>query len=201
MIINCTIEDLSNYLQEKLTIKRYQHSINVAKCAQQLAELHGVDAETAYIAGLLHDCGRGMSDDELLTQVYSDGRQLDEIEMRQPVLLHASYGAVIAKNVFAVSDNDILNAIRNHTIADTEMSVLEKIIYLADMIEPDRKFDGVKRLRKLAEGALDVAMSSAFDISIKYVIKAGKLLHPKTIAARNELLIMRGKQDETAAKK
>ena len=198
MIINCSVEDLKTYLQEKLTIKRYQHSLNVAACAERLAGIHGVDSETAYLAGLLHDCGRGMSDDDLLTYIYSAGQQLDEIEMRQPVLLHASYGAVIAKTVFAVTDDSILKAIRNHTIADAEMSVLEKIIYLADMIEPDRKFDGIKRLRRLADGVLDTAMLAAYDISIKYVVKTGRLLHPKTIAARNELLITRGKQDETA---
>lgn len=196
MIINCTLEELRSYLQEKLTPKRYQHSINVAELAERLAGKIGIDTERAYIAGLLHDCGRGMSDDELLVHVYSDDMRPDAIEMRQPVLLHAVYGTVIAERQFSVTDIELLRAIRNHTVADTGMSVLEKIIYLADMIEPDRKFDGIKRLRKLAATDLDTAMLVAFDISIKYVIKTGKLLHPKTVAARNELLIMRGGTNE-----
>ena len=193
MIINCTIEKLKSYLMENLTPKRYQHSINVAICAEHLAEINGQDTETAYIAGVLHDCGRGMSDDELLKSVYSEDLRIDEIEMRQPVLLHAGYGVIVAKKVFGVRNKEVLKAIRNHTIADTEMSDIEKIIYLADMIEPDRKFDGIKQLRKLSEGVLDIAMLDAYDISIKYIVKTGRMLHPKTVAARNELLITRGK--------
>ena len=200
MIMNCTIDELKKYLIERLSPKRYLHSLNVAEYAARIAALHGVDQDNAYIAGLLHDCGRTMSDEQLVEYASSSGVKLGNIELLQPVLLHAPCGANIASKYFGVHDEDVLAAIRNHTVAAPYMSDLEMVIYLADILEPGRKFTGIKKLRKSVEQSLVQAMLGALDQSIEYVLDTGRLLHPDTVAARNELLTRRREYENIIAK-
>ena len=108
---------------------------------------------------------------------------------RERAIIHGPVGAILAKRDYGISDEEILNAIRIHTTGDVNMSLLEKIIFLSDLIEPGRAFPGVDELRVKAFKDLDEAMVHAFDMTIMHVLNKGSLLHPKTVSARNYILM------------
>lgn len=181
--------ELKKLLMIKLGNKRYQHSLGVADTAVILAKRFGYCVEKAKIAGLMHDCARVFSNDELLHMAKELEIQVGEIERKSPVLLHAYVGAVIVEKAYGIVDVEIQQAIRKHTTGGICMGVLDKIIYLADVIEPSRNFPGVEKLRELAMQDLNVAVLAALDQSILHIIMQKSLIHPDTIIARNELLL------------
>ena len=120
-----------------------------------------------------------------------------EIELRQPALIHAKLGALLAERRFGVKDPSVLQSIRTHTTGAAQMTALDKIIYLSDSIEPGRNFVGVQLIRELAEKDLDAAVLAAFDQGIRFVLDGGGLLHPDTVDGRNSLLMeMKAKRNE-----
>ncbi|WZL71565.1 bis(5'-nucleosyl)-tetraphosphatase (symmetrical) YqeK [Clostridiaceae bacterium 35-E11] len=183
------VEDIKHILQRKLTSKRYTHSLGVQQTAIMLAEIYHVSTEKASIAGLTHDCAKDLHDEELLKYARQFDILLDGVCKHQQQLLHGVIGAEIARSEFQIKDDSIINAIRYHTTGKENMNLLEKIIYIADYIEPNRDFPGVENLRKLALADIDKAILQAFDHTINYVIAKGELLHPLTISARNFLLV------------
>ena len=135
---------IMNYLRLKLSEKRYTHSLGVADEAKKLAERYNADVNKAYIAGLVHDVAKEVKPDEareLLRDKF--GIYLDSVTYNVPKLLHAHLGACFAQTEFGIYDAEILDAIKYHTTAKADMSILTKIIYIADYIEPNRSFDGV----------------------------------------------------------
>ena len=176
-------------LTKELRPARFRHSRDVSRTAVRLAECWGVDVERARLAGILHDCARNLKGEELLSTALSNGLFLKDIEILQPALIHAPLGAILAQWRFGVSDPEILQAIRRHTTGAAHMSQLDKIIYLADCIEPGRNYDEVQQPRELAEKNLDAAVLVAYDHSIRFVLDGGGLLHPDTIEGRNSLLM------------
>lgn len=185
------IEEIREVLAAKLKPARFQHSLGVMAAAKRLAEKYGAASDKAELAGLLHDCARIYENDELTARARQALITPDEIEAAAPLLLHAPLGAVIAAQQFGINDEEILQAIRLHTTGGIMMTVLDKIIYLADMIEPSRVYPNVDKLRSAAEQNLDKAMLLAFNQSINYVIERGQLVHINTIQARNELILGR----------
>lgn len=182
-------EGMRKLLKTRLKEKRYIHSLGVANTAVLLAQKFGVDKKKAYIAGLLHDSAREYKDDELLSESIRRGIEPDEIQEKMPLLLHAPLGAFVAAELYGVSDDEILNAIVCHTVGGHNMTDLDKIIYFADMIEPNRDYPGVDELREYAKyHALDDIMLKALSESIAFVAKKGGIIHPDTILARNELI-------------
>jgi predicted HD superfamily hydrolase involved in NAD metabolism len=171
-----------------LSTKRFQHSLGVSQSAVELAIRFRDNEEQAKLAGLLHDCARGLSSNRLLQMAESFAIVMNDVERCQPTLLHASLGAYLAKAEYGVDDPQILKAITLHTTGGSNMTTLDKIIYLADCIEPNRKFPGVDMLRSLAFADLDKAVLVALDQSLSYVIEQGLLIHPATIEGRNNLL-------------
>ncbi len=185
-----TVDEMRKELQSRLKKNRFAHSIGVANTAVKLAKKFGADEEKAYIAGLLHDCAREFENDELPAQAEKFGIEIGEVEKTMPLLLHAYIGAETAKKIYGVDDPEIYNAIWKHTVGGSEMTKLDKIIYFADMIEPNRNYPGVEKLRSLVETrTLDEIMLTALSDSIIFVIQKNSPVHPATIAARNELLI------------
>lgn len=183
-------EAILEKLTGHLSAKRLKHSLGVSKTAVELAERFGADKEKAKLAGILHDCAKEVADGDLLQIANSFGIVVDEVEKAAPVLLHAKVGAHVARYTYGIRDDEILEAIRRHTVGGPEMTVLDKIIYLADFIEPTRSFAGVERLREIVEkAALDEAIIAAYEQSIAFVIAAKGLLHPATVAGRNRLLL------------
>lgn len=180
-------EKAMNWLRKRLPQDRFEHSVGAMKMAGELAVRYGVDRDKAEFAGLVHDCAKGMTGEELLNFCDEHGIEVNGIYRLQPLLLHGAVGAVIVKNEFKTADQDILNAIRFHTTGRRGMSTLEKIVYLADLIEPARKFPGADELRKLAAESLNRAMFKAIGLSIGRVISKGKMIDPNSIDAWNEI--------------
>ncbi|NLJ41848.1 MAG: HD domain-containing protein [Clostridiales bacterium] len=181
-------KDIIKKLSKMIEPERLLHSIGVSKSAKELAPVYGIDADKAVIAGLLHDCAKDFNHDELIEKCKEYGIEPDWISIRQRGLIHGPLGARIAKQVFSVEDPDILSAIEFHTFGKKDMSILEKVIYLSDLIEEGREFDGVEKLRSLARTDLDAAMIKALDSAIIKTITKGGLIHPNTLEARNYLI-------------
>lgn len=181
--------EMDKYIKEKLKPKRYTHSLGVSQTSRKLAEMYGGDVDKAYIAGLIHDCAKNMKDEELINIVENNGYTIDIVSRKSPQLLHGPAGAIIAQKNMGVTDIDVLNAIWYHTTGRENMSILEKIVYLADCIEPGREFDGIEKLREAARKDLDSAVLLSLDYGINYVIEKGELIHLDSVSARNYLLI------------
>lgn len=181
-------KQMLNYLYKNLNESKLKHSLNVSETAVSLAVKYGESIEKARIAGLVHDCAKGMKDEELIKVARAHGIQLDEVCISNPSILHGLVASIIAKEEMGIEDEDMLMAIRYHTTGRKNMSVLEKIIYIADYIEPLRTFDGVEELRNLSNVDLDETVVRSLENSIKYVISQNGLLHTDTIHARNYLL-------------
>ncbi len=185
-----TIEEMKRELASRLGEKRYKHSLGVMDTAVLLAKRFGVDEEKARLAGLLHDCGREYPNGELLAEAERRGIPIGPIERAMPLLLHAYIGAERAREFYKVENPEILQAISRHTVGGEAMTPLDKIIWFADMIEPGRAYPGVEKLRKLfREAALDEMILEGLTDSILFVAQGGRLLHPMTILARNEILL------------
>jgi len=167
---------------------RFQHILNVADAARQLAKKYGADEESAYLAGLLHDIAKPYDAATMLKEAENYGICLDPIYKADPQLLHGQVGARLAQKRYDIEDQDILNAIANHTTGRAGMSKLEKIIYLADYIEVSRNFTGVDNLRQVAYKDLDEAVLLAIEHTITYLMDNHKLINTDTIVARNDLL-------------
>lgn len=137
---------------------RYEHSVRVARCAELLAQRHGLDAQKARVAGLLHDLARLYPPAKLIAECEARDMRIEPIERAHPVLLHARLGAALAREQFGVEDPEVLSAIEKHTTGAAEMSPLECAVYLADSLEPFRTFPERAQLWELALS--DLAMAS-----------------------------------------
>lgn len=185
------MKDYYQILKKRLSPKRYNHCLGVADTAAKLALKYGVNSEQARMAGLLHDIARELPSEELLDIASKADLIKFEIEKEVPVLLHGPVGALILKQEIGIKDSYIIQAIARHTVGAKEMTQLDKIIYLSDIIEPSRNFEGVETLRQQAESNLEIALLKALEFSIMYVVKKGQPLHPETVAARNHILLSR----------
>lgn len=179
-------------LKEKISLmlsrERMQHTLGVQKVAIELAAQYDIDAYKAEIAALLHDCAKDIPESELLSKCNEYGVELDDISLLEPELIHAPLGAKMAQRDFKIQDEEILKAIECHTTGCIGMSKLDKIIFLADLIEPGRDFPGVSDIRRKAFENLDEAVVMAMDNKIGYVLTQKKLLHLNTIYARNYIV-------------
>ncbi|MGE5529048.1 MAG: bis(5'-nucleosyl)-tetraphosphatase (symmetrical) YqeK [Patescibacteria group bacterium] len=183
-------ESIRCFLARALSPERLAHSLAVAETAAGLAERYGADPRAARIAGLLHDCARELPPFELLRQAADRGLAVDEIERREPLLLHGAVGAAMAGGRFAL-DGDALAAIAHHITGAPGMGLLARIVFLADFIEPGRTHARAGAARAALAAGLAPALLTAYDGVIAYVLEEGYLLHPRTVAARNELLFDR----------
>lgn len=181
-------EEIKKYLKERLSEKRYRHSLDVRDTAVNLARFYKGNVDKAALAGLIHDCAKYMSDDEMLNLAEKNGIFIDEVSRINPKLLHGNVGVIVAKKIMDIFDRDVLNAVACHTTGKRNMNLLEKIIYIADYIEPGRNFEGVEELRKKTFLDLEGAILDAFNNTIKVVINRGQLLHLNTIEGRNYLV-------------
>ena len=175
-------------LKEILGEEKLEHSVNTSKVARKLAIKYDCDADKAEVAGLLHDCAKDLDYKTLEKMVFEYNIELDEIIRKIPKLLHPLVGAVIAKKEFNIQDAVILKAIKAHSTGAAQMSLLDKIIYLSDKIEPLRNMNGVEEVRKMAETNLDKAVLMALDMGLLYLISKDLLIHPISIEARNNIL-------------
>ncbi len=183
------MESLFSWLKDNLSEKRYIHSIGTAECARDLAIKFGLDSEKAYMAGLLHDCAKCFSNEKLL-EIINNNLNVQKIELMNYKTLHAPVSAYIAKNNFGVEDNEILSAIRWHTLGKIDMTDFEKIIFLADKIEPKtRDKDYLEEVRDYLkeENGLNKAMLKCYKETIKSLVKRDLKICPVTIDIYNNL--------------
>lgn len=188
MKVENKIELIKEKLQNILTEKRYIHSLGVMKSAKELAKIYGEDEELAEFAGLIHDIAKELSKEEIESILEKYNIKPDKIEENQVSLLHAKFGAMIAKTEFNANEK-VQNAIKYHTTGNIKMDKFAKIIYLADKIEENRTYEEVETLRKLAKEDLDKAILFVLDFTIQKSIRKQTLIHPDTIELRNELIL------------
>ncbi len=172
-------------LKTMLTPRRYQHSIGVMNTARELARRFGADEGKAEIAGLLHDCAKDIDKSKMVDMCDELGVELDDLKKEQRALIHPDLGAKLVQTEFDITDPEIISAIKHHTLGRPDMTKLEKILYLADYIEPNREeMEGLAELRALCREDLDRAMLFATDMTISYVLSKKKVLHKQSLATR-----------------
>lgn len=180
--------EIEKYLKSKLPPKRYTHVLSVRELALDLAEKHGADLRKVNLAALLHDCAKWMKNSEQYEVAASHGIQLDEVERHNPSLLHALIGVEFAVSRFDVEDPEVLNAIRIHTTGSGKMTLIDKILYVADFAEPKRDHAEADAVRALAYQNLNKAVFEVSRYKIEHLLAKGVLIHPYTIDAYNSAL-------------
>lgn len=177
-------QKLRKELEKELKPDRYDHTLGVAYTSASLAMVHGANVEKALIAGFLHDCAKCLSHEEQLNICEKNNIEVTDVERRNHSLLHAKAGIYIASTKYEVRDPEILNAIRYHTTGRENMSLLEKIVYIADFIEPNRKpLDDMNIIRKEAFEDLDKCLAHILHNSIIYLRTIGKECDDTTMKA------------------
>lgn len=182
-------EKYRQIIKSRLKPKRYEHSLAVAAQAVVLAEKYGCDKDKAYTAGLLHDIMKNSSEEEMLHILSRVGIMLNDVEKNAVKLWHAIAGYAYLKAELGITDDDILNSVRYHTTARKGMSVLEKVVYLADFTSADRDYDGVEDMRAAVQMDLDKAMFIALQYSVNELVGRGSAVHTDTIDAYNETVL------------
>ncbi|MDY2629686.1 MAG: bis(5'-nucleosyl)-tetraphosphatase (symmetrical) YqeK [Lachnospiraceae bacterium] len=168
-------------LKKKLTPERYEHSLSVSYTAVALAMRYGCNLDQAELAGLLHDCARQFDNQTIYEKCLEKGLEITGDEEKNKVLLHAKYGRYMAEHKYGINDPEILSAIEFHTTGRADMSVLEKILYIADYIEPRRyKADNLEYMRKLAFTDLDEALIKIMTGILEYLSETGASIDGQT---------------------
>lgn len=179
-----TREDIIEEVRARLSKNRFEHVLRVELTALELAEKYDIDREKTSIAALLHDVAKEEPDSEMRDLVISENLDLDLLQYGSQIW-HAPVGAVQARRDFEIIDEEILNAIKYHTIGTPDMTDVEKVIFVADYIEPGRNFDGVKKARKLADKSLDRVIQYKIKDTIVDLVARKKKIYPKAIDSYN----------------
>ncbi len=180
-------------LRGRLKEKRFLHSLNVAASAVELAKRFGANEDKAYIAGLLHDITKNETDENQLQIMESGGIILTETQKNNPKLWHAMSGSVYLKQTLGITDEEILGAVRWHTTGKAGMTLLEKVVFIADYISAERDYPDVDVMRHLAETSLDAAALYALKFSMRNLSEKEKPICEDSVAYYNELIIRKGK--------
>lgn len=190
-----SISKIEEYIDKNFSEKRRVHTYGVRDTAIELAKKYGADTYKTEISALLHDLYRGVPENALNYYVKHLNLSSDYIDNRN--LAHGPVAAEMIQKDFDVHDEDIINAVRFHTTARPDMTLLEKIIYIADAIEPGRNYPGVNDIRKLAYQDLDVACLASIKKTIDFVASEGKFLDGRTIAAKEYLEVEINKKEKS----
>ena len=191
MVFKMNFDNYKNIIRELLDDYRYNHSLCVAEEAKRLAILYQEDPDKAYFAGLLHDITKNFSAEQHLNIFSKFDIILTDIEKQSDKLWHSISGSVYVKNILNVSDDEIVSAIRYHTTGKSGMTAFEKLIFLADFTSADRVYPDVEVMRKLVDVCPDYAMLYALKYTIRDLLGKGKAVHPDTLGAYNELIIIK----------
>lgn len=175
-----------SWLKNNVSAHRLQHILGVEQTCIELAECHQLDTNKAAVAGLMHDLAKFFPPDKLLTMATDAGIAIDSICAANPHLLHAEVGAIVARQEFAIEDPEILAAIGNHTLGNPQMSELSCVVYIADVIEPNRGDSlELRHLREVACQNLSRCLRQTSDYAIAHLLARAKIIHPRTILMRN----------------
>ncbi|MBD2776610.1 bis(5'-nucleosyl)-tetraphosphatase (symmetrical) YqeK [Iningainema tapete] len=186
-------EQVLAWLAENVPTSRVNHILRVEQMAVELAQLYHEDQQKAAMAGLMHDLAKYFKPQKLLAMAQLEGLEVDAVMEATPHLLHAEVSAIVARDVFGVKDEEVLQAIANHTLGRPGMSLLSSIVFLADSLEPGRgDTPELQALRLLCQQNIYQAVWKNCDYTIKFLIDTPSLIHPRVIATRN-WFITRGK--------
>lgn len=198
LIYESPFMDYKRLLREKLDDYRFLHSLNVAESAQILAGKYGCNEEKAYFAGLVHDIMKNASEEEQLQIIKKGGIILSRTEKNNPKLWHAIAGEAYLRTEAAITDSEILSSVKYHTTGKAGMSLLDKIIYVADYISAERNYPDVNVMRELAlTKGLDEAALYALKYSFTSLSKQERLIHPDSVEYYNELIINKTEKEKT----
>jgi len=179
-------EQVLAWLADHVPASRIEHILGVEQMALDLADHYHLDAEKAAMAGLMHDLAKYFKPQQLLEMAQAESLQLDEVDFSNPHLLHADVSAIVAREQFGVDDQEVLQAIQNHTLGRPGMSLLSCIIFVADTLEPGRgNTPELEALRQISRQDLYKAVWLTCDYSLKYLLETRCLIHPRTIKTRN----------------
>lgn len=187
MNVNMNREAMMEQVRAQMPTKRWQHTVGVMTAAAELAERFGGDRDKAELAALLHDYCKYWPIERQVQMVLDKGLPRDLLDYDKQ-LLHAPVGAAAVEEELGIDDAEVLDAIRWHTSGRVGMTQLDKIVCLADYIEPGRDFPGVHNIRQLAEHSLEEALVAGFDSTIRFLLEKNSKVYPLTMLARNALL-------------
>ncbi len=179
--------EIDKIVRQSLSEKRYYHSVCVMKKCEELAKKYGIDTQIAKKIGLAHDIAKEMPDSEKIKYARENHIEINMVEKKHVGLLHAKIGADIARKKLGFSD-EMCKAISLHTTAGTNMSMLDKILYVADSTGEDRTWNDIDYVNILIEENIDKAVIYLINIEIKDKVKNQKMIHVDSILARNELI-------------
>ncbi|ANF98900.1 phosphohydrolase [Paenibacillus bovis] len=182
-----TRAELIQSVSSQMPEKRWRHTEGVMQSAVVLARRYGADPDKADIAAILHDVAKYWPSDRQ-EQLLRDKALNDELLLYDKPLWHSEIGAYVAETEYGIEDTEILNAIRYHTSGRVGMTTLEKVICLADYIEPGRDFPGVDHIRRLAETSLEAGLVAGFDSTINLLLARRQVIYPLTVLSRNDLV-------------
>ncbi len=184
-----SIEEIKLYLKENLNSNRYNHTLGVGETAKKLAEVNKISIEKAEIAALAHDVAKNLSLQKMQSIIEKNNIELTNTEKENSNLWHSIIAPIEARNKLKIDDEDILDAVRWHTTGKENMSILTKIIYIADMIEPGRDFPGVEKIRQTTFENLDEGVLLGLTESMKDLLNRNLIIDLNTIKARNYFLL------------
>lgn len=190
--IGCDFVELDEYkklIKTKMSDYRFTHSVNVSKEAKKLAKLYGADERKAEVAGILHDITKEIPKEEQLQIITDSGIILDDVQKKAPKLWHGISGSVYVREKLNIDDEDILNAIRYHTTGRAGMSLLEKIIFVADFTSAERTYKGISTMRKKSRKSLESAMLYGFKFTFSDLSKRELAIHPDEVFCYNEIVL------------
>ena len=193
MIDEQTKENYIALLQSRLKERRFQHSLNVADAAVELARRFGANEDKAYLAGLLHDITKNESDENQLQMMQSGGIILTTTQQNNPKLWHAMSGMVYLRDTLGIEDAEILGAVRWHTTGKAGMTLLEKVVFIADYISAERDYPDADVMRHLAQKSLDAAALYALKYSLRTLSEKEKPICEDSVAYYNELILQKQK--------
>jgi len=182
-------QQILDWLAEHVPESRLIHILSVEQMAIALAQQHGLDVNKAAQAGLMHDLAKFFKPQNLLQMAQAEGLALDPVDQANPHLLHADVGAIVARDQFGIQDEEVLQAIANHTLGKPGMSPLSCVVFLADSLEPGRgDTPELNTLRKFSQRDLSQAVWMTCDIAIQELMVKHRLIHPRTVLTRNWFL-------------
>lgn len=177
-------DEILKDVSASMSKKRFKHVLGVEETAIELAKFYGEDIERVSLAALLHDYAKEQAEAEMLDLIISENMDLD-LTQYGSAIWHGPVGAILARREFGIEDEEILNAIANHTIGAPTMGLVEQIIFVADYIEPGRDFDGVNKARELAEESIHEAVRYEMEQTIQHLLSNKMRIYPKAIDSYN----------------
>jgi predicted HD superfamily hydrolase involved in NAD metabolism len=180
-------DELRGIVKEQMPAKRWEHTLGVIETSLHLAKQYGANSDKAELAAIVHDYAKYWPVEALQEIIKKEGLP-EELLHYDKQLWHAPVGAFVVQRDLNINDEEVLNAVRYHTSGRKDMTLLEKVVCLADYIEPGRDYPAVEKMRELAKVSIEKALIAGFDSTINFLIQKGKRIFPLTIIARNDLI-------------